>query len=467
MHEPTRMETILQDVPQQLLLALLNNPYESLILVDADGIVRFMSTANTGVYPIAPEQAVGRHITEVSPETRLIRVLATGKAEIGAGMKLKDDQRVIARVPLTRDGRIVGAFGKLMFKTPERLKELYDRIDTLEKHLDFCTEELDRSCGVRYGFDNIVGKSDRIKQTMALARQAAETDSPVVITGESGTGKELFAHAIHRAGRRRKNGFVKVNCASIPSELIEAELFGYEAGSFTGARKAGKAGKFELAHNGAIFLDEIGDMPLNMQVKLMRVLQEKEVDRIGSSKPRRVDFRIICATNRDLEKMVSKGGFRMDLYYRINVINITLPPLREIKEDIPLIFQHLLEKLSRGNKRGVSAVSTEAMEILKNYAWPGNARELRNIAERAMIVCNGACIEPDDLPLQLRIAPAGRRQGPPQGLSSNLKQLLEDTERSAIVQTLKKTGNNRAGTAQLLGIHRTGLYQKMKKYNIE
>ncbi len=467
MQEQNRLDRILHDIPRQLLVALLDNPYECLILVDAEGIVRFMSTANRGIYPILPEHAVGRHITQVSPQSKLARVLETGKAEIGTGMMLKDDQRVIARIPLTRDGRIIGAFGKLMFKTPARLKELYERIDTLEKHLDFYREELDETYGVRYSFDSIVGNSDLITQTKVLARQAAETDSPVVITGESGTGKELFAHSIHQASKRRKNNFVKVNCASIPAELVESELFGYEAGSFTGARKTGKAGKFELAHNGTILLDEIGDMPLNMQVKLMRVLQEKEVDRIGSSRPRHVDFRIICATNRDVEKMVSNSGFRMDLYYRINVINIRLPALREMQEDIPFIFQHLLGDLCRGKKRRIPTVSTEAIEVLKNYAWPGNVRELRNIAERALIVCNDACIEVDDLPLSLRVPPSIRQRGSQENLSSNLKELLEDTERRAIIGTLKKTANNRALTAKLLGIHRTGLYQKMKKYSIE
>jgi transcriptional regulator with PAS, ATPase and Fis domain len=466
MQEQSRLERILHDIPQQLLVALLNNPYECLILVDAEGKVRFMSTANRGIYPILPEQAIGRHITEVSPESKLVRVLETGKAEIGASMQLKDKQRVIARIPLTSDGRIIGAFGKLMFKTPERLRVLYDRIDTLEKHLDFYREELDHTYGVRYSFDNIVGNSDLITQAKVLARRAAETDSPVVITGESGTGKELFAHSIHQASPRRKNNFVKVNCASIPAELIESELFGYEAGSFTGSSKTGRAGKFELAHNGTILLDEIGDMPLNMQVKLMRVLQEKEVDRIGSSRPRQVDFRIICSTNRDLEKMVRTGGFRLDLYYRINVMNIRLPALREIKKDIPLIFEHLLEKMCCGNKRRILSISPEAIELLKNYTWPGNVRELRNIAERALIVCNNDCIEPDDLPLPLRVPPS-LRPGPQENLSSRLKELLEDTERRAIIETLKKTGNNRARTAQLLGIHRTGLYQKMKKYNIE
>ena len=459
-------ESILHNIPQGLLVSLLDNPYESLILVDADGIVRFMSSATEGVYPVSPRDAVGRHISEVSPESKLPRILETGKAEIGRAMMLKNSNRVIARIPLIRDGRVIGAFGKLMFWTPKKLKELYDRIDTLEKHLDYFKEELNHRCGVRYSFDTIVGKSDLLKQTIDLARHAAETDSPVMITGESGTGKELFAHAIHQAGRRRDSSFIKVNCSSIPADLFEAELFGYEGGSFTGARKTGKPGKFELADKGTIFLDEIGEMPHTMQVKLMRVLQEKEIDRIGSSRPRQVDFRIICATNRDLEKMISNGGFRLDLYYRINVINIKLPALRELREDIPPIFVHFLEELSRERNRRVPGVVPEAVELLKNYAWPGNVRELRNIAERAMILPGGEVIEPGDLPLALRISttcPQTRTEEP----ISSLRDLLEVTERRAIVDTLQKSGNSRAKAAKILGIHRTGLYQKMKKYNID
>jgi len=458
-------ENTLRNIPGHLLFALLDNPYEGLIVVDADGIVRFMSSATEGFYPISPREAVGRHVTEVSPHTKLPRVLQTGKAEIGTTMKLKDGHRVVARVPLSQNGQIIGAFGKLMFWTPEKLKELYERVATLEKHLDYYQHAFDQTCGVRYSFDNIFGDSDPIRHTISQARQAAETDSPVLIRGESGTGKELFAHAIHQASRRRKSSFIKVNCASIPADLIEAELFGYEAGSFTGAVKTGKSGKFELANTGTIFLDEIGDMSPNMQVKIMRVLQEKEIDRIGSSRTRSVDFRLICATNRDLEKMMSDGGFRLDLYYRINVFVIDLPALREIKEDIPLIFLRLLEKLSGGRRQTVPSVAPEAMELLKNYPWPGNVRELRNIAERALIVSKDNRIEPEDLPLTLR-TPAACLESERSILTMSLKDLLEDTERRAIVSTLQKNGNNRAKTAQILGIHRTGLYQKMKKYKI-
>jgi transcriptional regulator with PAS, ATPase and Fis domain len=327
----------IDEIPADLLMALLDNPYESLILIDASGVVRFMSSSNEGIYPIPVKDAIGRHITEVSADTRMPRILQTRKAEIGRSMVLKNQHRVVARIPLFKDGRVVGAAGKLMFMSPEKLKELYGRIEVLKNNLDFYKETLNQVYGSRYTFENIIGNSALSLQAKALAAQAAESDSPVLIVGESGTGKELFAHAIHQISRRRNHNFVKVNSASIPGELIESELFGYEPGAFTGARKQGKPGKFELAHQGTIFLDEIGDMPHLLQVKLMRVLQEKEVERIGG-KTRQIDFRVISATNLDLEAMVREKTFRLDLFYRLNVIIIRLPPLRDIREDILPIF---------------------------------------------------------------------------------------------------------------------------------
>ena len=451
-------------IPPELLEALLDNPYESLILVDADGIIRYMSSANENIYPVPASEAVGRHISEVSPHTRLPRVLETGKAEIGRSMLLDKKQRIIARIPLMRGGRTVGAAGKLMFMSPEKLRQLYDRIEDLERHLDYYKEELGQVMGIRYTFDNIIGESEPILRAKALARQAARTGSPAIITGESGTGKELFAHAIHEASQRRKHNFVRVNCAAIPGELIEAELFGYAPGAFTGARRQGKAGKFELANNGTIFLDEIGDMEPTMQVKLMRVLQEKEVERIGSNQPFRIDFRIISATNRDLEKMMAGGNFRLDLYYRLNVMTIHLPPLRDIREDIPLMFEHLLEQLSRSGGRRIREVSPDVLEALTAYAWPGNVRELRNVVERAMIVCRGDRIGLVDLPMSLREAPVCPH--PHDAPDTPLKALMEETEKNAITRALERSGNSRVRAARRLGIHRTGLYQKMKKYGI-
>lgn len=453
-----------EEIPADLLEAFLENPYEGLIIVDADGIVRFMSESNEGVYPISSKDAVGKHIREVSPKTLLPRILATGKAEIGRSMILQRKNRVIARIPLVKDGKVIGAAGKLLFRSPEKLKELYDRIENLETKVDYFKSELDQVYGGRYSFDSIIGSSTAVRKAKELARKAAETDAAVIITGESGTGKELFAHSIHQASRRRKQNFVRVNCAAIPADLIESELFGYESGAFTGARKQGKPGKFELAHNGTIFLDEIGDMPMALQVKLMRVLEDKVVERIGARKPKGINFRVVSATNRNLNKLIDQKAFRLDLYYRLNVVNIHLPALREIRDDIPSLVNHLLARLSIGERPDIQRVSKDALEAIQQYHWPGNVRELRNVIERAMIVSRNNVIELEDLPLEK--LPTPRANTTTRGSVVPLKILMEETERQAIVRALAHTESNRVKAAELLGIHRTGLYQKMKKYGI-
>lgn len=455
---------ILENIPHDLLFSLIDNSYESLILIDENGIVRFMSKANEGVTSLPVKDSIGRHIKDVRPDTKMERVLKTGKAEMGRCMVLNRKTRVIARIPLFKNNRLIGAVGKIVFNDPEKLKKYYSRIKCLENQIDYYKEEVDRPYGIRYTFDNIIGKSPPIKRVKALARKAAESDFSVLITGESGTGKELFAHSIHEISQRKKHNFVRVNCSAIPGELIESELFGYEGGAFTGANKKGKVGKFELANHGTIFLDEIGDMQPLLQVKLMRVLQEKEVERLGG-KPKQIDFRIISATNRDLEELMLKKQFRLDLYYRLNVFVINLPPLREIKEDIPEIFKHFLNNLNRGNKERITTISPQTIEAMQNYSWPGNLRELRNTAERAIILCRGDRIELDDLPISIR-------QVCDRGLSQNtkgrsLKIIMEHTEKNLILDALKKTDNNRVKAAAMLGIHRTGLYQKMKKYDLQ
>lgn len=453
------------NIPDDLLEALLENPYECLILVDDKGIVRFMSREHEGFYSVSVKEAVGKHITEIIPKARLHRVVETGEAEIGRSMILDDKHRVIARIPLVKDGHVVGAAGKMMALHPKQLKDLYERIDTLEENIDYYKEEIDQVYGIRYSFDNIVGNSELVRQAKALALKAARTDASVLITGESGTGKELYAHAIHRASSRRKQNFIKVNCAAIPADLIEAELFGYESGAFTNARKQGKAGKFELAHHGTIFLDEIGDMPNNLQVKLMRVLEEKEIERIGGGRPKKIDFRVISATNRDIERLIQKSQFRLDLFYRLNVISMRLPSLREIQEDIPAIFINLLHRLTKGKSITLKDITPDAVDELKHYAWPGNIRELRNVAERALIVCNKKDhIQLEDLPIAMH--QDLKRDSSWHESTLDLKTLLADTEREAVLRALKQARGSRMEAARILGIHRTGLYQKMKKYDI-
>jgi transcriptional regulator with PAS, ATPase and Fis domain len=459
------MKDELDHIPRALLFALLNNPYESLILIDAEGIVRFVSESNETIRKGTFQSAVGKHISEVNPDSDLVRIIQTGRAEIGHSLVLNDRERIVARIPLTRGGRVVGAAGKLLLSSPRKVKALYRRIESLEKQLDYYKSEARQVHGTSYSFDSIVGRSAKMEAAKSLAAMAAENDSPVIISGESGTGKEVFAHAIHAASRRRRAPFVRINCGAVPAELIESELFGYEPGAFTGARRGGGTGKIELAHDGTLFLDEVGEMPLRMQVKLLRVLQDKVVERIGGGKPRRINFRLVSATNQDLESMIRQGAFRLDLFYRINVMTIHLPPLKGIAEDIPIIFEAMLDDLSAQSRRGRKLVSADALNALMEYPWPGNIRELRNVAERALVVCEGERIEIDHLPAALRAK--GRREAPAGGdVAKPLNKIMTDTERQAISDALSRSGNNRAKAARLLGIHRTGLYQKMKKYKM-
>jgi transcriptional regulator with PAS, ATPase and Fis domain len=283
-----------------------------------------------------------------------------------------------------------------------------------------------------------------------------------LLLGESGTGKELFAHAIHYASDRRPHPFIRLNCAAIPKDLLEAELFGYEPGAFTGAGSKVKPGKFELAHRGSIFLDEISDLPLEMQPKLLRVLEEKEMERLGGTRLTRCDFRLIAATQENLEKCVEEGKFRKDLYYRLNVIPIQIPPLRERKEDILIIADHLIQSLNKDLGTNVTKISPEVLNIFENYDWPGNVRELANILERILYSIDGDTIQMKHLPIFLQsVGTASIKLQP-----TFLKRLRQDMEKEALIHAIRVSKDNKNRAAKLLGIHRTALYKKMKKLNI-
>ena len=450
-----------------LLDAFVDNPYECPIVIDSDGIVRFMSRYNTTKmgYAVEPEDAIGKHITQVVKKTRMLEVLKTGKAEIGKTFFIGDRQRVIARIPLKDSGgHVIGVLGKLMFHQTDKLKDLYRRIEILEGQVQYYRSEVTSFEGGRQAWEKIIGESMAMEAARKHGVQAASSDASALITGESGTGKELFAQAIHQNSRRAEGPFIKVNCAAIPHELIESEIFGYEEGAFTGARTRGKPGKFELADHGTIFLDEIGDMPLPMQAKLLRVLQEHEVERIGATKSIKLDFRVIAATNQDLGSMIKEGRFRSDLFYRLNIFHIRTPSLREMQEDIPRIAYYLLSILREKRRLIPSRISPEAMGLFKQYPWPGNVRELKNALERAMNIAEGHQISVEDLPDRIRkfYGETGGT-GDPVGL---LRNILADAEKRAIMGALRFTGAIRSKAARILGMHRTGLYQKMKRYEI-
>jgi transcriptional regulator with PAS, ATPase and Fis domain len=299
-------------------------------------------------------------------------------------------------------------------------------------------------------------------QARELARQAAQGGSSVLIVGESGTGKELFAHAIHAASPRHRRPFVPVDCSAIPRELLESELFGYAPGAFTGAAREGKAGKFELAQGGTIFLDEIGEMPLEMQAKLLRVLQERQLIRVGGVTPQSVTCSVIAATNRDLEALVAQGRFRRDLLYRLDVVRIEVPPLRERPEDIPLLVAHYWECKSHDLGRAAQ-LSAEALRVLESYPWPGNVRELVNVVERVLVASVKPVIEPTDLPAAVQTEGVGRVRRFP---LFHLGTIVEEAERRTLERALRQAQGNRNKAAQLVGLSRASFYRKLKAYGL-
>jgi DNA-binding NtrC family response regulator len=350
---------------------------------------------------------------------------------------------------------------------PLRFEELHAKVErisqlsSLIKENEFLLNKLQQ----KYDFTNIIGKTDKIKQLFDLVRDIASTNTTVLVRGESGTGKELIANAIHYNSTRMKRPFVKVNCGVLAESLLESELFGHVRGAFTGAIKD-KVGRFELAHGGTLFLDEIGDVSLNMQLKLLRVLQEGEFERVGGTETIKVDVRIIAATNKNLEEAMDNGTFRKDLYYRLNVIPIQVPSLRERKDDIQYLVHHFIEKFNKIYGKNIGEIDPKAMSILKNYEYPGNIRELENLIERLVVLhkSESNAIEPKDL---IAILPSsGQSNNMDINFKDGLVRAVEDFEKNLIIRALEENGNNKVQTAKVLQVNRSTFMSKIKKYNI-
>lgn len=432
---------------------------DNLVVVDTEGYIKILTRSFAEFLGVDQECSIGKHVTEVIENTRMHIVAKTGNAEVAEPQKIKEDYIVATRSPVVKEGKIVGAVGKVVFDNLDQLNALAKRLSSLKSELNKSKGIINARNKAYYTFDNLIGKSRNFIEVKNQAKKAAKSDSNVLILGESGTGKELFAHAIHNKSRRSMGAFVKVNCAAIPIELIESELFGYEEGSFTGAKKGGKVGKFEVADGGTIFLDEIGELPLHMQVKLLRVLQEKEIERVGATSTIPVDVRIIAATNRNLTEMVGKREFRLDLYYRLKVMQFTIPSLKERTEDIKLLINYFLQKYQELLKKRAKGINEQAVYLLCRYSWPGNIRELENTIERALnMVDEGEYIAAKHLPEEI----TGYKQQNP---IRPLAEVIEETERSAIFDCLNIMGGNKSETAKHLGISRTSLYEKMGKYD--
>ncbi len=344
---------------------------------------------------------------------------------------------------------------------PLNLDELLHRIAQVRDRHRLLAEnrELREALAERHRVEGIIGEGGRMQEVLSLVRRVAPSDATVLIRGESGTGKELIAKAIHYASSRAGGPLVRVNCAALPESLLESELFGHEKGAFTGAT-ALRRGRFEVAHGGSLFLDEIGDVPLHLQVKLLRVLQEREIERVGSSRPLPVDVRLLAATHRDLEALVKAGRFRADLYYRINVVTIAVPPLRERREDIPPLLDHFVEKFARANGKTVRGLTREARDLLLRYDYPGNVRELENLVERAIVLTRDEVIGAADLPLSLT---EGEEPGPE---DATLPAAVEGLERRLIRLALARAGGVQTRAAELLGISERVLRYKLRKYGL-
>jgi DNA-binding NtrC family response regulator len=400
-----------------------------------------------------------RHLRRDSPETMAIVITGYGSIK--------------AAVEATK----LGAFDFLT--KPVKAEEILHTLRRALEHRSLKRENsaLKQELSRQFQFKNIVGDSEAISKVFRIIEKIAETDSTVLILGESGTGKELVARAIHYNSHRKDKPLIPVNCGAIPSELLESELFGHEKGAFTSAIRT-RVGRFELATGGTIFLDEIGDMSPSLQVKILRVLQEHAFERIGGTRTIKVDIRVIAATNKDLERAVREGRFREDLYYRLNVIPIRVPPLRERPEDLPLLVGHFLQEFSRQGGRQIKSLGPEVMERFRAYPWPGNVRELENVIERIFILSDGEEICLDDLPRRLqdalaeggrgsrapRVRPALEVHLPQNGVSFNTA--VSDFEKMLIVEALNRTGWIKNKAAQLLGLNRTTLVEKIKKKKI-
>ena len=454
----------LTQCPEYILEAILENDHEAIIFVDARGYIRWLNSGYAEFLNIKSEDAIGKYINDIIPQSRLVETMKSGKPQYGEPWDINGQTVVVHRWPIYNEGGLVGCIGKSLFKDEMGLvKNFIKRITSLESQLEYYREALDRERQAKYSLEDIVGQSEKIIKLKAKINRIAKTTSTVLITGESGTGKELIAHALHSASPRHNKAFVRVNCTTIPEELLESELFGYEEGAFTGAKRGGKLGKFEIAQGGTIFLDEIGDMNRSMQAKLLRVLQEREIERIGATKPVSVDVRVIAATNRNLEEMMQADMFREDLYYRLNVVLLHSPPLRERREDTVLLTEHLVKKITAKFKSPVKGVTAETLDIFQKYSWPGNIRELENLLEQAINLTDSQYLVPEDFPqLQRGSAHQNRNQK-----IIPLEQALEQEEKRLILKALAKTDNNRKRAAELLNIHRSVLYRKLLKHDIK
>ncbi|KAB2908080.1 MAG: sigma 54-interacting transcriptional regulator [Ignavibacteriales bacterium] len=433
--------------------AIFNSNIEGTFTINSDWEITSFNQSASKITGYTENEALGMKCWSIFSSVKchngchMEQTMNNGKATIGNELEIirKDGSRIPIRVnsSVLRDNK------KKNIGAVETFLDISE-IKNLEDHLSD-----------KFSFQNIVGRNQELRSAISMLESVSQSDSTVLVTGESGTGKEVMARAIHLNCNRRLQPFVPVNCSAFVETLIESELFGHEAGAFTGAIKS-KPGRFEIAGEGTLFLDEIGDLSPTVQVKLLRVLETREYERVGSNKTQTLNARIIAATNKDLLKEIAEGRFREDLYYRINVVSINLPPLRERMDDLPMLVTHFVEKFGEKFKKKIRQFSSSAFELLLEYDWPGNIRELENVVEHSFVLCPGEIIQTEHLPARLRAGSAGKFTKNQQDQVAT----LEDAEKEMIINTLKNHGGSRKKASEALGIDPSTLWRKMKKYEL-
>ncbi len=476
-------------------LSILESLYDAVIVIDQESTIVYINQAYTTQFGVPPHKLIGRKLRDVEPHARILEVLRDGKPRINDYSYVHSlGQHVYANMtPLIEDGQVIGVV--TIMKDIREIQTLQKQLENYRKQLSRLEEQLYQ----KDGFTLLESQVPSMQRVVSLARRVAPSDATVLLTGETGVGKELFAQAIHQASERRENPFITVNMASIPDSLFESEMFGYEEGSFTGSRKGGKKGLIELAQGGTLFLDEVGEMSPAAQAKMLRVVQEHAYRKVGGTSLYPLDIRMICATNRDLQREVEAGRFREDLFYRLNVVPIHIPPLRERKEDLPRLVNNLVNKLRLKYNKHV-LVDEGIYSVFCQYDWPGNVRELSNVLERMFVVCNDHYLKVEDIPesffallrkrkdlkqqsdvcdqvhteglvtssAQKELAGMNSMQeegGSPGQLNTGLQRLLEQTERAVFEQVLRES-RTRTEAIRKLGISRRTFYERLKRYGL-
>lgn len=452
--------------------------FPNFVIVDEEGIVVYLNEGYANLLGVQKNDAIGRPVDTVIPDTKLRQTLNHGQEEIGSVMQLFDHvtQQEISvvcnRIPIKEDGRVIGALAATTINNIFDVAKLHAEIEKIKRENSKYKKKLAEIQQASNPLDRIIGNSPAIQTIKKTISEYADSNLSILITGETGVGKEVFAKAIHQCSDRSFNNYVKINCAAIPDTLLESELFGYESGAFTGASKNGKPGKFELANKGTLLLDEIGEMPLGLQAKLLRVLQEKEFEKVGGVKILPFTARLICCTNQNIEDMVEDKTFRQDLYYRINIVEIAVPPLRERFEDIEPLCYHFLHRINLDHGLQIESIEHEVFQLFYQHSWPGNVRELEHVIERAAVTCKDSILKKADFTFfidknskKMRSELNQEQDNPDDQYF--LRSQTEKAERDAIIQALRQANGNKTKAAQILHIDRSRLYSKLKKYNIE